>query len=243
MDLSFSIPRSEENQSPKILIVIGEDIRDLTWTAAIGGSASDAPLPEGTAGVTVERHETDLDDALRQVLALYREARRGSDGPAYLPELSFDLWYGAFCDMILGRDGLPRTDLERYEGAWLEMALSDAVSVDRVCYLEAELTIPAGESVTLTADFTKAPSFDYACTHTENQGVSGYDMVPELDSKLRCTSQAVRLLDHGQLQIVRQNFGFDLERNIDRVELDPGVPHYYLEVRRSPGSYDPAPPK
>ena len=53
-----------------------------------------------------------------------------------------------------------------------------------------------------------------------------------MGSNLLFSSQNATLLDRGQIQIVRQNFGFDLEKGINQVELDLAQEHYYLEVRR-----------
>ena len=56
-------------------------------------------------------------------------------------------------------------------------------------------------------------------------------MVTGLGSNLIFTGQTASLEDRGQIEIVRQNFGFDIENGIDEVELDMEEPHYYLEVR------------
>ena len=108
--------------------------------------------------------------------------------------------------------------------------------IDRVCWLETQLTVPAGGSVELTASLTKEASFDYYCAHTENRGISGYDLVTTLGSNLTCTSQTAVLEDRGQLEIVRQNFGFDLAAGVNTVTLDPEAEHYYLEVKRAEGT-------
>ena len=79
---------------------------------------------------------------------------------------------------------------------------------------------------------TKEPSYDFYCAHTENQGVCGYDLVTKLGSNLACTAQTATLEDRGQIEIVRQNFGFDLENGIKTVALDPDQEHYYLEVNK-----------
>lgn len=105
----------------------------------------------------------------------------------------------------------------------------------RVFYLEAEVTVPAGGSVRLTAETLKEGSCDYHCAHTENQGVYGYDMVTRLGSNLACTGQTAVLEDRGQIEIVRQNFGFDPERGVTLVELDPNQEQYYLEVKGREG--------
>jgi len=96
--------------------------------------------------------------------------------------------------------------------------------------------IPAGTSVKLDAEFEKKPSFDFDCI-TENKGISGYDLVTKLGSNLTFTGQTTKLEDRGQIEIVRQNFGFDLANGINEVELDLNEPHYYLEVRTKKEKY------
>ena len=108
----------------------------------------------------------------------------------------------------------------------------DAYALDRIFYLEAQVTIPAGGSVTLTAEMTKEGSYDFYCAHTKNRDVYGYDTVTRLGSNLTCTGQTAVLEDRGQIEIVRQNFGFDLENGVNEVALDPDQEHYYLEVKR-----------
>ena len=60
---------------------------------------------------------------------------------------------------------------------------------------------------------------------------NGYDMVTGLGSNLIFTEQTARLEDRGQIEIVRQNFGFDIENGVNEVELGIEEPRYYLEVK------------
>ena len=99
--------------------------------------------------------------------------------------------------------------------------------------MESEVTVPAGGTVRLAASMTKAGSYDFDCTGTDNVGVCGYDLVTRLGSNLTCSTQTATLEDRGQIEIVRQNFGFDLEQGSTTVTLDPAEEHYYLEVRAS----------
>ena len=122
--------------------------------------------------------------------------------------------------------------LEKYNMAWLEDMVQDITVVDRVCWVTAQVTIPAGGSVTVTASMAKGDSYDFYCGHTENQGVSGYDLVTALGSNLTFTGQTAALTGWEEMEIVRQNFGFDPENGVTSVTLDPGEEHYYLEVRR-----------
>lgn len=82
----------------------------------------------------------------------------------------------------------------------------------------------------------KDPSYDHYCAATENKGVSGYDLVTALGSNLTFTQQTARLEDQGQIEIVRQNFGFDIANGINKVSLDLNVPHYYMEVKKLPAN-------
>ena len=232
----FSIPMSWGREDGLFyLLVLGEDIEDLTTGGYVtGGTDADTPTLEG-CGVTVERYESDLDTMLREILTPEWEER--SQGSYRQDDLrlgiDFETFYRAFLEHLLSYGVLSPQPVERYDGAWLENMVQDVTVVDRVCWLEAEVTIPAGGSVTLTASMTKAASFDFACAHTANRGVKGYDLVTRLGSNLTCTQQTATLADRGQIQIVRQNFGFDLENGVSTVTLDPEAEHYYLEVRRA----------
>jgi len=56
--------------------------------------------------------------------------------------------------------------------------------------------------------------------------------VTKLGSSLDFTSQTARTVNTEDVEIVRQNYGFDWANGVNEVELDQGVEHYYLEVRR-----------
>jgi hypothetical protein len=222
----FSIrePKDRGYGVPCYLIVIGDDIQDLTTQGYNTGGFDTTTTIE--AGVTVTRYESDLDTMLRQVAALlYQDFSENEPSES----VDFELYYGALCDYLTTVGPLAEDGAERYNTGWLWDTDFDAVN--RVFYLEAELTIPAGESVTLCAQFRMNSSFDFYCAGTENRGICGYDLVTELGSNLNCTEQTATLLDRGQIEIVRQNFGFDLENGVTTVTLDPEEEHYYLEVR------------
>ena len=223
----FSIPEPFHPWygDPYYLIVIGDDIRSLTTGAYVtGGTDEDTKRLDG-AGVSVERYASDLETALRAAAELMYE----QSGQVRESGADFALYFGLLKEFISSYGILSEEPVARYHTGWLREL--DVTNVDRVFYLEAEITIPAGESVRLAAEMTKMGSYDFYCTHTENRGVYGYDMVTELGSNLRCTEQTAVLKEQGQLEIVRQNFGFDLENGVNRVTLDPRQEHYYLEVK------------
>ncbi len=216
---SFSIPRDfwpERSKFPKYLIVLGNDIRNITAQGCVTGGWDDEKTLE--AGVTIQRYESNLEDILYTV-AQY----------ALREEKDFDLSYGIWKDWLLSYGVLADDPMERYR--WGDIEHMDVDIMSRVFYLEAQVTIPAGGSVQLSAEMTKEGSYDFACAHTENRGIYGYDMVTKLGSNLICTGQTAVLEDRGQIRIIRQNFGFDLENGVKQVTLDPSQEHYYLEIK------------
>ena len=52
-----------------------------------------------------------------------------------------------------------------------------------------------------------------------------------LGSNLDFTVQKAALTNTDNIEITKQNFGFDLETGITEVLLDPNQAHYYLEIR------------
>ena len=52
-----------------------------------------------------------------------------------------------------------------------------------------------------------------------------------LGSNLDFTEQRAALENTDNIQIERQNFGFDLEKGVTEVTLDLETEHYYLEIQ------------
>ena len=229
----FSIPEPGDSSygKPRYLLVLGEDVAGLTTGGyAAGGFEADTPAL-ADSGVTVTRYESDLDTMFRTILADALARRMDTQDMMYAA-LDFETCYRAILDRFY-QSGLPE-NLAQWQGTGaLEDFISESFTVDRVSWVSAQITVPAGGSVTVEASFAKAGSFDYACAHTKNRGVYGYDLVTELGSNLACTAQTATLEDRGFIEIVRQNFGFDLENDVNTVTLDQAQEHYYLEVRRA----------
>ena len=225
----FSLHAGKSEDRTYFLVVLGQDIQNMTIGGYVTGGTEPDTQPLEGCGVTVERLERDLDTILREITAeICRETF-----PEETPAADFALYYRAFLEHLLAYGLLSDDPAERYGTGWLEDVASDARSVDRVFWLAAEVTVPAGGSVHLTAAMKKAGSYDFYCADRGNQGLYGYDLVTALGSCLTCTEQRATLEDRGFIEIVRQNFGFDLEAGIRTVPLDMSEPHYYLEVRSS----------
>ncbi len=231
MGQGFSIPeRSSPNYGkPFYLIVLGDDIKNMEINGYVTGGW-DTKKELEYFNVNTNRYETDLDTILRQAAYFIYDNTSWQYGDNIA--IDFETYYTLFCDHLLSYGILAEDGgAERYDSGWLG-ELSEVGSVNRVCYLNASITIPAGESIAFSASMRKDASYDFYCASTENRNIKSYDLVAQLGSDLMFTSLTATLADHGQIEIIRQNFGFDLLSRSLTVNLDPSEEHYYLEVRR-----------
>lgn len=222
--LGYSIGQPEWRAEPKYLVVFGEDIGSIELH---GGFPEENDTYNVTAQIT--REETNLDAALREITGAMMTQDSG-----WTQALNVDpeTYYEAVARAFAQYGPLAENAAERYSNGMLEDLLSDVAVRQRVAYLQTEVTIPSGGSATVSVRMTKEGSYDFYGTGNRQPGVYGYDMTTTLASNLNFTDQTATLLDHGQIEIVRENFGFDLQNGITTVALDLAEPHYYLEVRR-----------
>jgi hypothetical protein len=240
MTREFSVeqPNEADYGRAHYLIIVGEDLAQLEVNAYPTGGSWDQSekdrLDAETAGCTVERMETDLDTILRQVVSEKLEWQNevqfwGEDDSLF--QLPFDTYYGLFCNSLAAYGILSDEGMDRYSDGDLERM--DVEVMTRICYQQAEVTIPAGGQVTLSYALCKEGSYDYNCATTGNRGQYGYDWVTSLGTNLTFTQQRATLAKAEGVTIRNQNFGFDLENGVTTVVLDPAQEHYYLEVSRA----------
>ena len=231
---SYFVPNGQRRDTdPKLLVVLGEDIGDYVLQGYEDGGCDRG---EGLEGVrcTVTRRETSLDEVLdtlcRSYLETYAEWQLGmDDGEA--AAVPYALFRRAVGELMVRYGPLGSDVKDRYASGRLDDLISEAMGQQRVLYLAVPVTVPAGEKVNITFKLWKEPSFDFGCSGSENVGLQGYDLVTRLGSGLDFTAQTAALVNTGGIELVRQNFGFDLESGVTEVILDPETEHYYLEVR------------
>ena len=157
MDVQFSIPQPRDKGygdviETRYLIVVGDDVENLTTQGYVTGGWDTEKTIE--AGVTVRRYGTDLESVLRQAAGeMYRfwEGTLNDTG-------GFEMYFGLLKGWLVTDGALSGDPAERYGAGALED--NDVSYVDRVFYLEAEVTVPAGGSVELSAAMRREGSFD-----------------------------------------------------------------------------------
>lgn len=225
MSRSFHLRQTQE-ETLHCLIVVGEDIEQLSIQGYGSGGPDSAQTVE--AGVDVVRYETDLDTVLREVFdRMYQE--RADD--CFWPEDGDrETWYRLYCD-YLSAYGLLSCDVaNRYREGRLEETDFDAL--DRIFYLETQVTVPAGGEVTLEYTMQKQGSHRvFNASAGDAPTVYGYELATQLGSVLSFECRTARLLNTDSVVIDAQSFGFDPENGVTQVELEPGVSRYYLNVQ------------
>lgn len=233
----FFVPSAlRHDETEKLLIVLGDDIRQYTLEGYENG-ACETVLPD--VSCTVTRTETTLESVLETLCkistAAYQEDFHRSDisgGSNLFDLISGDMYQGLITQLLVQHGVFAGSDAkDRYTDGRLDEIFREVLHQKRVLYLTFPITIPAGSSVEVTAELWKEPSFDYGCSGSEYVGLQGYDFVTQIGSNLEFTLQQAELRSTETVKISRQNFGFDLDAGISKVLLDPEQEHYYLEIQ------------
>ena len=230
---SYFVPNGvRRDKDPKLLVVLGADIEDY----ALGGYENGGCETKiDGVSCTVTRREMTLDQVLDQLcrsyLETYADWQYGMDA-GEVAAVPFDLFRRAVGELMVQYGPMAGGGtVDRYADGRLDDIISEAMSMDRVLYLAVPVTVPAGSKVNITFKLWKEPSFDFGCSGSENIGLQGYDFVTRLGSNLDFTEQRAALENTDNIQIERQNFGFDLEKGVTEVTLDLETEHYYLEIQ------------
>lgn len=245
---SFFVPQEKEK---KLLLVWGEDLKDYELTGYQDGGCEET---EKLSQVTcrVRRLKMTVGEVLAEVLPEFFDRylpQEDFDWPAAVDEDGFNpggasnasqenlsgeqrrLCEGEIQKMLsILAEHFARGDAEPQKVRFEDLIL-DAFCRERVMYECFSLTIPAGETVRVSAKLFKEPSFDFDCANTQQEGILAYDLVTGLGSDLCFSKVTAELTDSDSFELVDQNFGFDLQRGVTRVELSLQQEHYYLKLR------------
>lgn len=209
---------------PMYVILVGDDLLSYRLQGYQDGGCSKGEELEIIADVT--RYETTLEEFLRSQVS-FTPAPDGED-LTISDFLTEDQFFGCITEQFCSYGSLGDTPMDRY-GSMLEDYISGASNMSRVLYLSFTVTVPAGESLEISASMEKEGSYDFYGNSQRGTGCKGYDLVTKLGSDLTFTEQTASLSGSG-ITILGQNFGFDPENGVTRVTLDPEQAHYWIEI-------------
>ena len=235
-DIQYHPNVAPERQHPDdgYIILLGEDLEEYTLQGYQDGGC-DPGEELDDLNCTITRYESTLGEVLAELMPEYLEEmieqldseRFGVEPPAGIP--SKELYLGLAAELLESYGQIGTTPVERYDSGMLEDIFSAVYSNGRVIYFSFEVTIPAGESITVVAGQPKDASMDYV---GKDKGKDGFDMATRLGSNLTFTEQTASICRYEEIEIIAQNFGFDLENGITEVTLDLSQDHYWMQVRK-----------
>ena len=216
--------RKESNL--KVLVVLGEDISSYTLQGYSNGACETAI--DGVT-CTVTRQETTLEDVLQELcrteLAQYTDQTQWPE----LSQLPLELHVKAAAELLTEYGPLSDAPMDRYTDGRLDDLLNEALFMDRVLYLAVPVTVPAGGSTELSVTFWKEPSYDFAGSGTEREGLQDFGVLTTAGSNLDFSSQTAALVNGSGVEIWEDDFGLVPEG--DAVSLDLSQAYYHLTVR------------
>lgn len=248
----YSIPKKSETpyiDDHHYLIIVGEDTSSLSietqssggWDAYEEGNEAKRNDLEG-AGAKIERLEMSLEEALdlalQHLYELYRQDIQStiSDYRSWQPSsweesdksvISYEDFKELYVREILQFGVLSENPIMRYEDGSLESF--DTRNAQRIFFAEFELELEASKEINLSIETYKKGSMDFY-GKKNSAGVYGYDLLNHVMNALEINSTEAEIKDYGEVEIIRQNFGFDLKNDIRTVQLSDDISHYYMEV-------------
>ena len=213
----FSVNQSQD--SDKYLIVVGEDIQDIS----MHGDDENTPVYGN-----INRYESDLRSfLLDKSESFFEYTWRNDEFETVYDIISPDQKIQNILEIMYMWAGLQSHAASRYDNGLIEDIIADAYTLPRILYFEFNVEIPAGDTVKITADMTKDASVHYGKGNETN----GYDLVTSLDQNLRITEQKALIHGSEHIDIINQNFGFDLDAGITEVNLAVENIHYWMEIQ------------
>lgn len=206
------------------LFTVGGDIEDLTFGGNLGHNVTET---SALTNVTCEyeTYETTFDALVWELAQKYDYWAVHTDDPdpgLMTPEL---LYREAM--KLLGEEADRAYDGVSWAVSVVESSFEMVITETRLLYWVFEVTVPAGETVEVEASYHQEANRDVG---GPKKARHGYDLATRLGSSLEFTGLSASVSNTAYIEILRQNFGFNLRKNITRVELDLQEERYYLEV-------------
>ncbi len=208
---------SPENRSPSTayLIVLGDDISNYTLQGYTNGSCQNGEELDDL-GCTVTRMEGSLGSVLWDILE--------EKYPGEVQEL-----YPIVAHEMLSFGPVAERPATRYNFGMLDSFVYDIIAQNRIAYFAFPLTIPAGESRSIELHISKDASFNHYGSEGDTR-LNGYEFATFLGSGLVFSGQRASVSDFEGIEIVSQNFGFDLDAGVTAVELDMNTDNYWMNI-------------
>lgn len=223
----FSVPAEGEYGygDSYYIVLVGEDLESYTLQGYEDGGCDRGEEIDITAKVT--RKESTLGEFIWSII----EAERTSNDESYYigDLMSNEMYFGLLAELLMNYGVGSDNAVEKFSDGDIESLQAATNTNSRIFYLTFEVTIPAGQSIKIDCTMNKEAHIDFT---GKNQDRNGYDMVTKLGSNLEFIEQRASISNTDKIEIIDQNFGFDIANDITEVTLDVNQEHYWMDIRR-----------
>lgn len=223
----FFVPSKNDvfYNTPKYLIVFGEDISNYSLQGYQNSSCNPTDKLEN-ANATVTRYETTMGKVMREIVQIYFEKNSKN---IISPRINFEIFFEEVCRFFSSYSSLGESPKERYEDNRLDDIINEVPTHTRIMWITFNITIPAKTEVDIEIEYLKHGNYSFL-NKTDNE-ILGYDIATTLGSNINFTQLTATIEMDDNIDIVRQNFGFNHENDNKICELNLNEEYYYLEVK------------
>ena len=119
--------------------------------------------------------------------------------------------------------------------AYFSNSLSDMVyyayTGTTLFLVKYEVTIPAGGSTLVEYEYLKQGMHELTCPEPDFYDCYGYENAINMGTNMTFTKQVANIAEQGNIEIIDQNYQFDLAAGVKSVELELDAERYYMIVR------------
>ncbi len=232
---SSYIPKSfnpDFENHPIYIIVMGEDIDNISVKSVAGeakGSSWDDRKETDSFSIETEKYESTFGEVVFEIVSGDSYKNDYFEDESTVRDLISDEEYlGYVAEFMYAYGQLSEDPAERYGRGRLDDVISETGYVSRVLYVTFEVTVPAGETIEIGTSTIREASYDFVGDRHEKD-MEGFDMVTKLGTNLNIIKQTASVSNTEEIEIVYNNFGFDIPNGILSVILGEEE-HYWMEI-------------
>lgn len=216
-----------------IVVALGEPLKAIELKGYTDGGCS--VEIEGFQGKVHERKES-LQEMVRQQVRMHDEQL--AKGSGYQGQPLDEVQQKQITDAeyqsvmaLLERSIADPVDRYSKPVIHMESLMTDAFTMTRIFYLVTEISIPAYESIDLTAVYDRSPSQNHFGSKKGGTGQLGFDLLTVAGSALTTDNLTANLILPDSVEIGLQNMGFKPDTaGMGVSRLDPAEPRYFIVI-------------
>lgn len=232
--VGFYVEDVQNGDTPKIIFMDGKEPEDYSEQGySYMEFFEQYEVDDVSASMT--KREAAFGEVFEEVIASNRTAKQWGEERT-LSEQEQKLYEG-FAAQIVSDVALRNAKDGDYDdmSAYFSNSLSDiayyAYTGTTLFLVKNEVTIPAGGSIRVEYEYLKQGMHELTCPEPDFNDCYGYDNAINMGTNMTFTKQVANIAEQGNIEIIDQNYRFDLAAGRKSVELELDAERYYMIVR------------